>query len=247
MGNNTHGFTNELSIRNYLNTKKFSELSCEYKSFIKSLYNKIIDTDIIYCEKVAGQSKEDCKIIINETSYNISIKTGSGNSVHQESVDTFCEFLKDNYNFTNDDVNCIKFYIWGDKTIDGTGKIEDRLSGSDIKSKYPKVITAINKIFSDIKDDLIYRFLFKGNISGQSINSILYTTETDIVWASKSEILNKFKTDNKNKNLNIYNLTFQAWNRNLSGDLNSSSEKKRGVIQLKWGSLEKDLRSIRGI
>ena len=37
-------------------------------------------------------------------------------------------------------------------------------------------------------------------------------------------------------------LSFQAWNRNLKGK--RKAEKKRGVIQLKWGGLKKDIKKI---
>jgi len=42
--------------------------------------------------------------------------------------------------------------------------------------------------------------------------------------------------------ISIGKLTFQAWNRNINGG--DKSEQKRGVIQLKWGSIKDDIKVI---
>ena len=92
------------------------------------------------------------------------------------------------------------------------------------------------------KRDLIERFVIKGPKSNSSPDFMYYGTPNEGIIV-KSEVILDWLSDDKNEKkgspLPIGRLTFQAWNRNINGG--TKSENKRGVIQLKWSSVGKDL------
>jgi hypothetical protein len=242
MGNNSCGFKNEDKIKDALNNKKFDELNSNLKDFIKFICPSVEKKDKLKCEKIAGNSKCDLQIIVKGKSYRVSVKKGAGNSVHQEPVETFIKYLKKELKANDDLCDDIRFFIWGDGTIDGTGKKEDRLSSNEINKKYPRKVNNIKNFFEKNKEKLIERFLLTG-VYQDKINYIYYGDETSGLWASKEEFLNIILDTNSNKRaiVPIGKLSFQAWNRAIKGN---KSENKRGVIQLKWASLKKDLEYI---
>ena len=135
-----------------------------------------------------------------------------------------------------------RVFVWGDGTLDGTGQKENRLSASQMKDKFPEIIETISCYCTINKENLLNRFLFTGSTNNYCVDVLYYGTSHEGLWASKKEITEFMKQENNNKPLGIYKLSLQAWNRAIKG---TKSEKKRGVIQLKWASLKKDLLSMK--
>lgn len=240
------GFENETQIMNALDNKKYCELNENLKTMVESISKiPIDDNEIINAYKVGGVNKTDLIIEINNKSYNLSIKKGSGNSIHQEKVEDFISFLKEEYNISDDLKKDILCFIWGDGTLDGTGNVSDRLSANQFKNKYPKKIENIREFFHENKRELINRFLIKGLKSDSSPDYMYYGTSEEGIIVNANDALD-WLADDVNENtrspLPIGRLTFQAWNRNINGG--NKSEKKRGVIQLKWASVGQDLKTI---
>lgn len=240
MANNSHGYTNEEEIINCLNGKKINELNTNLQNFLKFIAKQNIapETNII-AKKIAGTSKEDIIISFLGESYTVSIKMGEANSVHQEKVDDFTNYLENNFEFDKLTTSFIKLFIWGDGTYDGSGQLSERKSAKILANCYSEQIKNLSDKFNSIKVDLLDRFIFKN-----SVNYIYYGNFSSGIWASREEVLEYINnSDFRNRAvLSIGVLTFQAWNRSLSG----TSDHKRGVIQLKWGTLSKDLEQIRG-
>lgn len=116
------GFDNETLLMNALANKRYSELNDNLKKTVTYISEKPIDdNEIINAYKIGGVNKTDLVIEFNSTPYNLSIKKGTGNSVHQEKVEYFISFLKDEYDISDDLKNDILCFIWGDGTLDGTG------------------------------------------------------------------------------------------------------------------------------
>ncbi len=133
----------------------------------------------------------------------------------------------------------LRLFIWGDNTLDGKGNISDRVSAPKFKKNYPQIITNIQAFFNTIKTPLIKRFLIEGVQSNSSAEYVYYGTVESGVCCKSDKIV-KWITNNPSKGaISIGKLTFQAWNRNIKGG--DKSEKKRGVIQLKWGSIKDDI------
>lgn len=240
------GFDNETLLMDALNNKKYSELNENLKRTITYISEKpVADDEVINAYKLGGVNKTDLIIEFNSTPYNLSIKKGSGNSIHQEKVEDFISFLKEEYDIPNDLEKDILYFIWGDGTLDGTGEVSDRLSAAQFKKKYPEKIDNIKKFFHENKKELIERFLIKGLKSDSSPDYLYYGTPEDGTIVNANDALEWLSDDANEKTgtpLPIGRLTFQAWNRNINGG--NKSEKKRGVIQLKWGSVGEDLKTI---
>ena len=240
------GFENETLIHDSLNNKQYHELNKNLQKMIDFIYEKkITPTTLIKAYKIGGINKTDLVIEINNKKYNISIKKGTGNSVHQEKVEDFINFLDENYKIEENLKNDIRFFIWGDGTLNGTGDIKNRLSASQLKKMYPEIVQNIKKFFYIHKRDLIERFLIKGAKSESSPDFMYYGTPEKGTIIKASEALDWLSNDENEKDkspIPIGRLTFQAWNRNINGGL--KSENKRGVIQLKWSSIGKDLKII---
>ena len=240
------GFENETRLMNALDNKRYGELNENLKKLINFISDKPVDENIIInAYKVGGVNKTDLVIEFDGIKYNLSIKKGIGNSIHQEIVDEFISFLKEEYNISDDLKNDIIYFIWGDGTLDGTGSVRDRLSAGDFKRKYPEKIDNIKKFFQEHKKELIERFLIKGLKSDSSPDYMYYGTPEDGIIVNTNDALEWLSDDANEKTIApipIGRLTFQAWNRNINGG--DKSEKKRGVIQLKWSSVGQDLKTI---
>jgi len=233
------GFDNEDRIIEVLNGKTFQTLNENLQQLIKYSFKNY--NGLIKATKQAGQNKSDLKISIGDESHTYSIKKGTGNSIHQEPIEPFLEFLEE-FGITDNIKDNLRLFIWGDVTLDGSGDVRDRLSAPQFKKQYPQVIESIQNFFDAIREPLIRRFLIEGVKSNSSAEFIYYGTVENGVCC-ESEKMVKWIANNPSKGaISIGKLTFQAWNRNINGG--NKSEQKRGVIQLKWGSIKDDIKVI---
>lgn len=241
------GFENETLILEALNQKRFSELNNNFQQvIIEMTENTVFPDTLIKAYKKGGTDKTDLVVEIENKKFNISIKKGTGNSVHQEKVEDFIEFLKDEINISDHLANDIRFFIWTDGTYDGTGKISDRMRASEFKKKYPEIIHNLRQFFHNNKRMLIERFIIKGPKTNFLPDFIYYGTPEKGTIMRSNDILD-WLCDDKNEStqatIPVGKLTFQTWNPNISG--NPKMENRRGQIQLKWSSVGEDLIQIR--
>ena len=250
MSSNSHGFTNETCMSNYLNNKKFYELNSNLQNFISFIFNRqisddeIISSDIL--KKIEGKNpKPDIWIKIgNEIKY-ISIKEGSGNSVHQEPLNDFCNFLEQ-IKISNDNINNLKFYHYGDDTVKGDGKT--RLSTAEIKSKYSDKISSVNKELNLPKNliKILNRILFVGVFQKPIIvDAIYHGSIKDGVYANREEIINYLLTATditEMTGIQFSQLTYQPWTRDQFRT--AAHPERRYVMQVKWGLMTKCINII---
>ena len=240
MGDNTSGFENEDELIEYLNSKKIKDLNSNMKDFIFFIFGNIDEENIIQATSGKSGQKPDMIITINNVIKRISIKKGTGNSVHQEKVDVFVEFLE-SINISNETINKLLKFHWGDGTSDGTGS--QRISSSDYKQQFPEEIEMINKEFNKEKNikEFIYRFIMQGKSDDYDIvDALYYGNVNEGHWASKDEIIKYVVNNIFNLNsIHFGPLTYQIWNRCLN--FNPNTENRRRVMQVKWGSLLNDL------
>ena len=235
-----HGFKNEKELIQSLNKSYFSNLSPNLQRLIKQSFQNY--QGLIFCTLIAGQNKSDLKIQIGTEVHTYSVKMGRGNSIHQEPIESFLTFLEQEHHLPLNIKVALQKFIWADGTTDGTGKIKDRRSSKKFKKQNPKIIKEIQGYFNNISSSLLKRFLITGVESKSSAEFIYYGTVKKGIVCKSQDVL-KWVTKHKARGvLHIGKLTFQAWNRNLKGK--KKSEKKRGIIQLKWGGLKKDIRKI---
>lgn len=249
MSVNTHGNFNEHELIEALNSRYIEDLSDNLKSFVKTLYPDISNDDIIIAEKtkkpesnksIHGNIKPDVTLKVKGKEFHISVKIGSGNSVHQENTEAFLKYLKETFCISESLVNDFRLYVWGDGTLDGSAPVKDRLKGDKVITKYPSSVKNIREFFEKNKSKLIDRFLFTGRFD-ISVDYVYYGNEEKGVWASKEELMpHIIKTGTGKNSIYIGILTFQTYGRSLQG----KDDKRREQIQIKCGALEKVLKEI---
>jgi hypothetical protein len=255
MANNSHGANNELEISNYLNGKKFKELNLTMKEFIKYICNTkgilYNDDTLIIADYVKNNKlKQDIYITINGIKIGISLKMGSGNSCHQEKIEDFIKFIKKELGTPEEVCDLWRFFIWADGTLNGTGpmnkdekgKIICRFDIAEFKKKYPEKRTILQKFIDENKEALINRAVFVGKYNSD-VDFVYHGTYRQGRWISKKEVIDFQLVQTKKSDracFKLGNLTIQAWNVSLEG----KTEKKRGEIQLKYGSMKNDFDSI---
>ena len=243
MSSNRHGFSNEEHISNYLNNQKFSNLNENMQDFLCFLFNRQISnhehiqSDLT--QKIEGKNpKPDIWIKIGSEIKFVSVKEGSGNSVHQEPFKDFCNFLKD-INVSEETINYLKLYHYGDDTFDGNGEI--RLSTPDIKTKYQSKILSVNTELNspDTLIEILYRVLFAGVFRNPIIVDAIYHGSVDNgVYANREEIID-YLIDNADvsemSGIRFSELTYQPWTRDQHRT--AAHPERRYVMQVKWGSM----------
>ena len=243
MGSNTSGFKNEDELIEFLYYKKVKDLNNNLKKFIFFLFGDIDEESIIKTTPGKSGQKPDMIITIDNNTKKISIKKGSGNSVHQEKIDLFSGFLE-SINIPKEIINKLLRFHWGDGTTDGSG--HERISSRDYKIEFPEEIKIINKEFNKPENikQFVNRFIIQGKSKNyDSIDALYYGDVSEGHWASTDEII-EYVTNSifKLDSIHFGPLTYQIWNRCLN--FNPKTEERRKVMQVKWASLLNDLLNI---
>jgi hypothetical protein len=239
------GFDNEKEILGAINGKKFVELNANLQTFIKDIFNfDVVCDDIISCEELGGINKPDIKVIFCGEIRHVSIKKGSGNSMHQEKLSDFIPFLNQKYSASIGIKNDVALFIWGDGTFDGSGNISSRLGATQFAVNYMEEIVELKVFFKEHKRELLKRFVIKGIKNGPSVDYIYYGTVEEGYWITAENAIDWLcEEEHEAKGvIAVGGLTFQAWNRNIKGI--DRFENRRGQIQLKWGAIGKDIKNI---
>ena len=183
MGSNTSGFQNETDLISALSNKLYAELNDNLKKFISFLFPQVNNNDKIKCYSGMVGQKPDIIIEINNKRKNVSIKKGSGNSVHQEDIDLFMDFLTTLDISEEAKIELLKYH-WADGTTDGSGKI--RVSSAEYKAEHQKEIDLINSELNkrEALTKLITRVLFKGKFADED-----YFLTFLLSFRDKAEIL----------------------------------------------------------
>lgn len=235
-----NGFDNEKQIISTINSVPFKNLSTNLKNVLLKINNGKVPK-ILSAKKYGGTDKADLSLTIDDKEYFISVKKGTGNSVHQEPIENFVAFLKTNFEDDISVFNDLRHFIWGDNTLNGKGDIENRISASKYKKNFPEKVKNIQNYFDRHKKELLERFLITGAISNKKADYLFYGDINNCFVVSDDDMIN-YALNNSKRPISIGVLTFQAWNRNINGG--NKSEHKRGQIQLKWGNLKEDIKNI---
>jgi hypothetical protein len=237
------GFINEEVLREYINKDSFSTYNKNIKAFLTFIFNKNLNPTLPFrVEKKAGQVKPDLCIKHNGIEHYISVKTGSGNSVHQEKTQVFFPFIDDLLGSSSLD-NLKKFH-YGDDTTNDTGAI--RYSASECKTRYSSEVKILNKELNKWinLEKFLDRFLFIGNVGSLAVDVVYHGTIDSGLWATRDEIVQYIRNNNFDTNaVHFGPLTYQAWGRNEKRT--AVHPDRRYVMQVKWGSITKDLENIR--
>ena len=240
MNSYVSGVQNEVDFTEYLNNKEYHELGSNASKFIKQIHPDIKTHTKISAEKIGGMGlKPDVTIDIEQDKTFVSLKKGSGNSVHQETTSKFLLFCKNELNMSDEVRDSFLLYLYGDGTLDGKGEVEDRLDGEELKTTYKSQINQIQSFLNSNKRILLERFLVYGR-RGKELNIkadyLYHGYITDGTWGPLDYIVDyliETSEHNKSQGPSIGPLTLQTWNRNVKG--NPQTENRRHSIQIKWG------------
>lgn len=237
-GDNSHGFTNAKEIVAGLNGCRVRNLRGSLLGLVNNLFIGAALTDVISC-KLIKKGKPDIQITIGDRSKNVSVFVGSGNSVHQENFSDFLEFCRNKLNMTLAEEEALRFVYYGDGTLDGTGDVSERLKDSrTIKQLYPEKTSIAQFFFDQHRRELAKRFLVTGKYQGMpEADCVFHGNVHKGISMSYDDVLDYIENYSGVRNglLSIGPLSFQMWNRNLSGE--SKTEYKRESLQIKWASM----------
>ena len=234
----------ETEIINYINEKKYiNKMNQNMKLFLSEIFEFNIEKSIIRAYKYAENYKPDIIITANGISKYISIKNGESNSIHQEHIFSFINFLKRN-GLSNEYEENILLFHFNDKTTDGSGTI--RKDANEFLSKKQNEIQKINDFLNSVTllKPLIERLLFKGEYHNLPIVDYIYHgNENEGYWAKKDDIINYLIHEKRySSSIHISKLYYQSLHRNLKHD--KYYEYRRYYVQFKWYTIREDIKYI---
>ena len=240
-----NGLENEQDIIKVLNGKTYDELPDFWKRRMKQLERNFPTDQKIECYKCVYNQKADIGIRMNNYRYNISIKSGYFVSVHNERISSFTGFLR-SLGVSDELINVLKYYHYGDETLDGTGKVHYNLE--TIKSKMKDKIEEFNRCVNEpeILKHIIIRFLCAGTPFQKS-----YVTHIFFGTAEYGEMLDvktiigyimsgySINTDSIHFGPFIYTPAYRGLE---NFDANNV---RRYYINIKWPSINRDIRDAK--
>jgi hypothetical protein len=243
------GFRIEVDIRTEINLKRFGEIIPPLRDVISKIDPRVEKSDKFTAVKKEGvglAKKTDLFVFKNESKFcNLSIKSGSGNSVHQENIFEFVTFLEKS-GAPQEHIQALLFYHWGDGTTDGTGPVGERVDSAKIKKQHPEIIANLQTLFNEHKHGIVCRTLL-GKVDGSEPDHLLYLEnrrDQELQIASMDSVIDFHCNIPKSaRDLKVGNLNFQNWNRCLSGQ-ETYTNKTRNDVQFKWGNIHKDIEFI---
>lgn len=240
----TNGFGNEYEFVKYLNKKKIQELHPRFRELFDYLFANEKEESTISCWRNHYKQKTDILIKVNGVMKGISIKKGSKNSVHIDSISEFTNFLYCN-GIPIEIITAYRKYHFADGTTNGKGSI--RISVDKYKQLHQEEIDKINKYLNTEKmlKLAVERFVLKGNNSNFVIDALLYGEPNDFLWLTKEEIHNFLvsQTSIYSTAVHFGPLTVQPKTRCLN--YNGKYEHDRFCVQIKWYSLFDDIIKIK--
>ncbi len=246
-GDNAHGFQNEKNLVSGLNGKKYKELNLNMKKFVDYVsvsegVSVDYETDISARIENDNKKKQDLYIGLQGREFGISVKMGNGNSTHQEKCEDFIDYIVEEFGASKQLCDDIRIMTWCDGTLDGTGNISDRMDKKKYLSDYPEGIERIRHFINEHEKELIERVLFEGRHNSK-VDFIYHGTPISGKWISSTELVD-YQLNNPRPLggalAKLGRMNVQVWNRSLTGN----SDKKRGQIQIKYGTMEADLDKI---
>lgn len=239
-----NGFQNEYDFVELYNNKYMHELNNDSQRFIKELFNdEINDNEIYIAWKNRINQKTDIFIKHNNYIKNISIKLGSNNSIHSETIQDFKLYLEKlnipykirdyyinyHYGYRRNENNKLDFSI--------------NYSSEEYKEFYQKELDEFNRYMNKTRIiiDMIDRFIIRGRNSEYDIDAFIVGTTNDYVWILKDDIYDLIlsKRDMVFTSPHIACLTIGPKARNLNN--NPALAKSRYIVCIRWNFIKEHI------
>lgn len=232
-----YGYQNEKDFVLLFNDKYLYELDTNSQSFLKELFENAIDNnEKIICWKNRMNQKADILIKYKNYVKRVSIKCGSGNSMHSESVQEFKRYLESlgiQYKIID---KYISYHYGYARNENGDINIYKRLSSDGYKNLYQDEIDIFNKAINKthIIVNMIDRFIVRGRNSNYDIDSLVCGTIDNYVWILKDDIYDLILSDRGERytSPHIACLTIGPKQRNITDNLSTIKDKYIVVVRL---------------
>ena len=179
------------------------------------------------------RTKEDIWIKVGKVKKSISIKMGKCNTVHNEYIYNFTNFLEQE-KVPLKIINIMLDYFFADGTINGSG--ERKLTFTDYKLKIKRKIRRVNKYFMR-NEDLLIKLINRFVIGNTDI--LIHGTVDNFTYITKNETIKLLISMKKKPSSTIHfsKLIFASKGRNNDID--------KFIVQIKWYNLADDIAKIR--
>lgn len=192
--NTENGFQNEVQIVNALHNKKVCELSNNMLYMVKTMFKNFRFDDIVKAFVTENYIKPDIIVQINDECHYISIKYGSSITMHEENIDTFCDFLK-SIEVPDETIKILRLYHYGDGTLDGSGEL--RKNSIEIRYEMMEQLKSLNRTMmdKDIVKAVIDRVIFQGYDRSTYKADFIYHGDVDYgTLVSRNQIMRYLET-----------------------------------------------------
>lgn len=204
-----------------------------FKDFLQVNFPNINDDMLITSYVNLNKEKEDIWIKVGKAKKSISIKMGKTNTVHNEYIYSFTNYLvKEKVPLKI--INIILEYFFADVTHNGSGA--RNLTFPDYKLKIKRKIKKVNKYFMKHEELLVK--LIKRFVIGKT-DILIHGTVDNFTYVTKDEII-KLLLECKNEpssTIHFSKLIFATKSRNNQID--------KFILQIKWYNLKDDIDIIR--
>ena len=240
------GLVNEDKIVAELNNKKLSDLSNNMRHLIECLFCTVSNDTVIKCYKpTEANIKPDIIIECNNEKKYVSIKIGRAETVHNEIIDNFLNFLSLE-GISQQTIETIRLFHFGDGTLDGSGC--KRLSYHELVIQLKDRIRIANsELNMDIEfvKRIVRRCVFRGSCISNPEADAIYFGDSDYgVIATQTQVMKHLKRRGFDyyENLHIGPLLLRPDARYVDAPI--VSERKRNRIVAYWPNLCADIEYI---
>lgn len=184
------GIQNEENFVKALDNKTYSELNKNLQLFLFYLYPNIDKTMKFHCYMTENFVKPDIVIHQNQQYRYVSLKYGQAETLHNESIRTFVEFLRD-CQISEESIETYLLYHYGDGTTDGTGKrrmgsVETRFTYDDRIKKLNEELNSSKSLIKEFAD----RVMFQGvNLQANRADYIYHGDPDSGVFISREQFM----------------------------------------------------------
>ena len=184
------GLLNEQQIIQAIDGKTYYQLNANLQHLLYFSLPALDRNKKIKCFKAEEYTKPDICISQDGKTRYISVKHASAETVHEEQLSRFIQFLMEN-EIDEHTIETFLLYHFGDGTTDGTGK--NRMDHFSVFSTYGERIKEMNEKFNESKDFIIKfadRVLFQGVNELAIPADIIYHGDEDFgVFMSKNQFI----------------------------------------------------------
>ncbi len=215
MGKN-NGVKNERALIGALNVKVVSGLNQNLKKFVKVLFPKCSDNDMVKCSKQGGNAKGDLQVAIKKGKNSVSVKVGVGLSIHEENFYTFKKEFLDTHDCTQKVADVLEKYIVS--------------LGKDYKEKItPEEKKLVQEFLSNNKQSLLERFVKNGRKKTPA-EYIYYGNCNEGKCMEIDEAVKKFSSSKSAGFFQIGGISLQAYCRECGGKSDEQKERLQAKI-----------------